>query len=533
MDEAREKNARQFDSRAAKKELLASLFEQEGIDLDFHKIGRRSSSSSPPLSFSQERLWFLAQLEQGSHAYNICRAYRLIGHLDLSRLSQSLNEVVRRHEILRTTFPVVAEGPIQAVAPKLTLSFPLVDLTNLPSMARDVELSRILSQEASYSFDLAAAPLLRLGVLRLDDENHVIFFTAHQVVCDGRSVSLFFEELTEIYQAFTRSRAARLPQLSIQYGDYAVWQRERIKGRFLKAQLSYWKDRLRGIIPVLQLPADRPGTEIQTFSGSRHAIDFPSGMRDALKALGQSHHTSLFVTLMAVFNALIYRYTAQEDIVVGFPCANRNLKNVENLIGSFVNTLLLRSNITPTASFVQLLLSVRDSCREALEHQDIPFEMLVQELQPERNMTRNPLFQVMFSFQNMSAAAVKLPVNDGRAIEVKTSTSKLELSLSLAEREDGLAGHFEYSTDMFDASTIERISGNFETLLGGIVADPHKRLTDLPLLTGTERHQLLTRWNATQFDYPEDKSLHQLFEAQADATPEAIALVFEDKEVSY
>ena len=534
MSDGRSLPPNRFDLREAKRALLAKFLENEGIALyDSETIYPRQYSDKTPLSFAQQRLWFLDQLDSGNSVYNICRAHRLAGPLDVPALTHSLNEVICRHEVWRTTFPTVDDQPVQLVAPNLTLAVPVLDLRKFSRPRREAETLRIVAEEARYSFDLAQGPLLRLNLLRLDEEIHILLFTVHQIVCDGWSVGLFFRELESLYRARAKRETAVLPKLSIQFGDYAVWQREWMKGPAFESQLSYWKARLGGALPRFELLTDHQRPRIQSFRGARRAMEVPESMTAELKELSRNHGTTLFVTLMAAFNALLYRYTAQEDIIVGFPVANRNPSAVQNLIGSFVNTLVLRTDISGKLTFDELLSRVREGCHGAYAHQDLPFEKLVEELQPQRDMTRNPLFQIMFAFHNTAAPELNLPGVAVEPLELDSSISKFDLMLSLTERGQRLIGFFEYSTDLFDPSAIERMISHFQTSLEGIVADPDQPISMLALLTRPERRKLLFQWNDTEASYPKDSCIHELFEAQVERTPEATAVEFKEKRLSY
>ena len=486
-----------------------------------------------PLSFSQQRLWFLDQWQPGNAVYNICRAHHLSGHLDVTALQQSLDSVVQRHEVLRTTFPASNGQPTQFISPDLICGLSVIDLANLPAEKLQNQSRRLITEQASSAFDLSRGPLLRLTLVRLAEEEHLFIFTVHQIVCDGWSVNVFYRDFWAFYDAFCEKRKAPLPVLTFQFVDFAAWQHQSIQGDLLRAQLSFWKDQLGDALSVLDVPTNRRRPKLQSFCGARYVLRYSEVLTAALNDLSRGESVTLFMTLMAAYQTLLYRYTQQEDVVIGFPIANRNSLETRDVMGFFVNTLVARTDLTGNPQFTGLLARVRDVCVAAYTNQDLPFEKLVEELHPQRDGSRNPLFQVMFAFQSPDPTRLEGRNLKWKPLEVDGGTSKFDLMLSLTNRGKDLIGYFEYSTDLFDCSTIERMAGNFQTLLEGIVADPGKRLSDLPLLTGTEKHQLLTEWNATQFHYPEDKCLHQLFEAQADAMPEAIALVFGDKEVSY
>ncbi|TMI56674.1 amino acid adenylation domain-containing protein [Candidatus Bathyarchaeota archaeon] len=495
-------------------------------------ISRAAKDEASPLSFAQERLWFLEQFEPGGSAYNICRAARLIGLLKIEALEQSLSEIMRRHEVLRTRFQVVDGRPVQVRAPAQKLSISLVELSQLSHAERDGEVARLIADEGGCPFDLSAGPLLQAMLLRLGNDDHMLILTTHHIASDAWSMGILTRELWTLYEAYANGKPSPLPDLPVQYTDYAVWQRQWLKGKVLESQLSYWKKQLAHI-PILNLPTDRPRPVLQSFRGARQPISLPESLTAAVNELSRREGVTQFMTLLAAFQVLLYRYSGQEDVVVGSPIANRNRTEIEGLIGFFVNTLVLRTDLSRRPTFKELLLRVRDVCLGAYAHQDLPFEKLVQELHPERDLSRNPLFQVMFVLQNTPRP---FPETSGFSIErvdVLAETSPFDLSLYLRERNGKLIGFIEYSTDLFDRSTIERMIGHFQTLLEGIVANPDQLISTLPLLTEAERHQLLVEWNDTAAEYPKDSCIHELFEAQVERTPDAIAAEFEGKRLSY
>ena len=534
MVDARPKTLNKPDLQTAKHELVATLLKKKGIDLqDSRRIYAREFHNNIPLSFAQERLWFLDQLEPGNPVYNICRAHRLTGPLDITVLTLSLNEVVRRHEVLRTTFPTVDDEAVQLVTPTLTLTIPVLDLKNLSSFSRDAETSRIIIEEAGYSFSLADGPLLRLVLLELGEEDHILIFTTHQIVCDGWSVNVFFRELERLYGSHFNGKPVSIPDLPLQFADYVLWQRQHLQGEFLESQVSYWKNQLGKSLPFLNLPTDRPRPPSQSFCGTRIAVALPEALVEGLNQLSRQEGVTLFTTLLAAFKVLLYRYTGQEDIVVGSPVANRSHTEIEGLIGFFVNTLVLRTDLSGNPSFKELLTRGRNTCLGAYAHQDLPFEKLVEESNPDRNLGRNPLFQVMFVFQNTLASGLSFPGCTSQSMEIDAGTSKFDLTLSLAGRERQFAGFFEYNSDLFDRPTIERMIGHFQVLLEGIVTDPDQSISTLPLLREAERHQLLVEWNDTKADYPKDSCIHELFEAQVEKAPEVVAVKFEGQQLTY
>ena len=486
-----------------------------------------------PLSFAQQRLWFIDQLEPGSSVYNFPAAVRLKGPLNVAALKQSLDEIVKRHEALRTTFAIVDGRPIQVIAPLLTLTLPIVDLRELPEPEREREVQRLATNEALRPFDLAEGPLVRTTVLRLGENEHVGLLTMHHIVSDGWSTGILIREMAVLYDAFCSDRPVSLPELPIQYADFAHWQRHWLEGEVLETQLTYWKQQLLGAPPLLELPADHPRPPLQTFRGAHQSILLTRTVGDGLKALSRQEGATLFMTLLAAFTILLHGYTNQDDLVVGTPTANRNRIEIEGLIGFFVNTLVLRTDLSDNPSFRDLLRRVREVCLGAYAHQDLPFERLVEELHPTRDLSRNPLFQVMFVLQNAALQAVELPGLSLSPIEVDTSTTHFDLTLHIVDTEQGLVGTLAYNTDLFEAVTITRMLGHFRTLLEAVVATPERCVSDLPLLTEGERQQLLLDWNDTRVDCPKDLYIHQLFEAQVERTPDAIAVVLEDRQLTY
>ncbi|MBW4611885.1 MAG: amino acid adenylation domain-containing protein [Desmonostoc vinosum HA7617-LM4] len=510
-------------------------------------IPRRNEQTPCILSYAQQRLWFLAQLEPGSAAYNIATAVRLLGVLNVAALHRSLNEIVCRHEALRTTFTTVAGQPVQVIAPAVTLVLPLVDLQEFAE--QEAKVQRLASEAAQHPFDLTQSPLLRVTLLRLSQTEHVLLLTMHHIISDGWSMGVLIRELTALYQAYFDSdsplpltaqaehpataNSTRHSPLPIQYADFAVWQRQWLQTEVLPTQMSYWKQQLGGTLPVLELPTDRPRSPIPSFRGETQSFSLSPQLSEALKALSLQEGVTLFMTLLAAFQTLLYRYTAQEDILVGSPIANRNRCELEGLIGFFVNTLVLRTNLSGNPSFRELLGRVREVTLAANAHQDLPFEVLVDELQPQRDLSRNPLFQVTFTLHNAPKPALELPDLILEPLTIQKTTAQFDLSLDMVEESQGIKGSVEYSTDLFNASTITRMLEHFQTMLTAIAAHPDKHLSDLPILTATQQQQLLVEWNQTQVDYPQHLCIHQLFENIAQQTPDAIAVICQGEQFTY
>lgn len=507
---------------------------RSGQELKIPPIQPVSRSGHLPMSFAQQRLWFLDQLESGSAAYNLARIVRLQGPLHIATLEQCFNAILQRHEALRTSFAVVEGQPAQVIAAQHDFMLSVIDLRGFSEAERQVETQRLAKLTARQPFDLTQAPLLKAILLQLEPEEHVMLFTMHHIIADGWSAGVLVREVAALYESFCVGKPIPpLPELPIQYADFAIWQRQWLQKEVLESQLAYWQQQLGSSLPVLELPTDRSRPPIQTFTGSKQSWEFPQPLTEALKSLSQREGVTLFMTLLAAFKTLLYRYTGQADILVGSPIANRNRSEIEELIGFFVNTLVLRTDLSGNPSFQKLLKRVRETTLRAYAHQDLPFEQLVEALQPERSLSYTPLFQVMFGLQHAPLEALKLPGLTLNILEVETETARYDLTLSLTDTEPGLIGTLEYNTDLFDAATITRMLGHFQTLLESIVTDPYQPLSTLLILTEADRKQLLVEWNTTQADYPQEQCIHQLFEIQAEGTPDTVAVVFEGQQLTY
>ncbi|HKH45336.1 MAG TPA: amino acid adenylation domain-containing protein, partial [Thermoanaerobaculia bacterium] len=486
-----------------------------------------------PLSFAQERLWFLDQLEPDSPFYNMPAALRLHGPLQVPALRASLAEIVRRHEALRTGFGAADGRPVPRIAAALRVPLPVVDLADLPAAARESEAERLATAEAHRPFRLAAAPLLRAALLRMAAEDHLALFTMHHIVSDAWSIGVLVREIGALYQASLAGRPSPLPELPVQYADFAAWQRQWLQGEVLERQLDYWRGRLAGGLPALQLPTDRPRPAVQSFRGSRRDLVFAPELRESLSALGRAEGATLFMTLLAAFQALLSRLTGQEDLTVGSPVASRDREELEGLIGFFLNTLVLRGDLSGDPSFRELLGRARETALGAYAHQDVPFERLVDELQPERDLSRAPLFQVMLVLQNAPMAPLVLEGLTLSPFAVEVDTAKFDLTLSLEETAHGLAASLEYRTDLFDASTADRLLDRFGRLLAGAVDEPRRPIAELPILSAAERCQLLEERSPAGRSFPVEAPLHRLFERQAALRPQAPAVVCEDRSLTY
>ncbi len=495
-----------------------------------------------PLSFAQQRLWFMDKLVPNNPFYNVPAAVRMTGAIDLAALQQSFDEIVRRHEALRTTFAAVNGQPVQKIAAAVNVAIALWDLQNLPSAKREIEVERLITEEAQRPFNLSVCPLVRVNLLQLDEAEYLLILNMHHIVSDGWSIGVLIQELGALYPAFASKKPSPLPALSIQYADFSRWQRDRLQGDVLETQLTYWRRQLEGI-SMLNLQTDRPRPAVQSYRGKRLFLQLPKQLSEALEAFSQREGVTLFMTLLAAFQTLLFRYSQQSDIAVGTPIANRNRSEIESLIGFFVNSLVLRTDLSGNPTFRELLNRVKEVALGAYAHQDVPFEKLVEELHPDRALNQNPLFQVVFALQNAPADKLELPELTLRPQQLDAGTARFDLEFHLWERSpdnklwvdcaDGISGFVIYSADLFDEATIVRMLGHFETLLSSIVANPDGQIANLEILTDAERDLLLVKCNKNQINYPKDLCLHQLFEIQAEQTPDAVALVFGEEKISY
>ncbi|HEX2272090.1 MAG TPA: amino acid adenylation domain-containing protein [Pyrinomonadaceae bacterium] len=485
-----------------------------------------------PLSFTQERLWFLEQLDPDNRAYRIPVAIDLRGKLSRQSLERSVFEVVRRHEVLRTAFRFVDDGPVQVVEPAEDFQMWVADLSGLDDEVRDRELQRLIQTEIEQRLDLAAGKLFRAGLVQLAAEAHVLVITMHHIISDGWSLGVLVNELATFYQADLNGHESPLAALPLQFGDYAVWQREWLQGDLLQKQLAYWKEQIKDAETVLNLPLDKPRPAVQTFNGALESLVLPAELAQGLNKLSQSEGATLFMTLLAAFQILMSRYSGQKQFLVGTPIAARRLQELEGLIGFFANTLVLRTNISGAETFRDLLANVREVCLGAYAHQDVPLEVLVDGMQ-ERELSRSPLFQVLFALQNAPISPVDLPELTLTPLEVDKRSAIFDLTMSIAEDAGTLRVSVEYNTDLFERTTIRRMLVHYQTLLAALVANPAQRAFELPLLSERERREILVEWNDTSEPQREVKCAHQLFEQQVEQTPEAVALIFDDEELSY
>jgi len=485
-----------------------------------------------PVSFGQHRIWFLDQLVPDNPFLNECLSYRLPTKVSAPALETSLNEVVRRHECLRTTFGVIGGEPVQFIRPALHVPIAVSDLRHLPDAERRQEALRLMQYEAAQPFDLSTGPLIRARLLQLGDADYVSVLTLHHIIFDGWSAQVLSQEVTSLYAAYSQGQKSPLPELAIQYVDYAVWQRRMLQGPVLKKSLAYWKKQLADL-PVLTLPTDHPRPAVQSFRGAHQTMLIPNSVYGPLVELSQREGVTTFMTMLAIFKILLLHYTGQEDLVVGVPVANRSRPELELLIGFFVNVLVLRTDVSGDPTFRELLTRVRKVALEAYEYQDIPFEKLVDELQPERETGRSPLFQVTFQFFTAPPTTGQFSEDDSGELEIETGITKFDLRVDLWDSKHGAKAMFEYATYLFDHASITRMMGHFQTLLEGVAANPDRRVSELPMLPAKERQQLLFDWNQTQQEYAHNKTIQQLFETHAELTPDALAVACGTQQVSY
>jgi amino acid adenylation domain-containing protein len=484
-----------------------------------------------PLSFAQERLWFLDKLEPGSATYNVPLTFRMRGPLDAKALHLALRGVERRHDVLRTTYGACDGWPAQVVATPAAVSLNVIDLVGFPGP--EAEALRLASEEARAGFDLENAVPVRASLWRLAEQDHLLLVTIHHIAVDGWSLSLLARELSALYQAFAGAEPSPLAELPLQYADYAVWQREWLRGEVLERQVAYWRERLAGAPAVLELATDRPRPAVRRYRGDRRAVQLDDALTQSLKELAQREGVTLFMALLAGFQALLARYSGQEDVVVGIATGGRAHPALEGLIGLFVNTLALRTDLSGNPTFQALLGRVKGSALGAYAHQDVPFEKLVEDLRPARSLSHTPVFQVLFALRHAPAEPFDVPGLHTTSVPIDTQTSKFDLSLGLEERGAGLAGAMEYDTDLFDAETIDRMLRHYGVLLKEAVAHPDRPLSELSLLDDAERRRVLVEFNATAVDDPSDRCVHHLFEEQARRSPGAVALVCGPMRLSY
>ncbi len=512
---------------------LAVLLKQQGVNLfEIAPVFKRQDGEPLRLSYAQERQWFLWQLEPESAAYHIPSVLRLRGRLDLDALQRSFDSLVARHETLRTRFRLDGDEARQEIAASMALPLDIVALGPLEEGA----LARQVETTIARPFDLERGPLLRVSLLRLAEDDHVLVLVQHHIVSDGWSMQVMVEELVQLYAAYSRGLEVALPALPIQYADYALWQRSWMEAGEKERQLAYWTGLLGGEQPVLELPFDRPRPVRQSHRGAQFILELDIDLSQALRRVAQQEGATAFALLLASFQALLYRYSGQADIRVGVPIANRNRVEIERLIGFFVNTQVLKADLDGRMGFDELLAQARQRALEAQAHQDLPFEQLVEALQPERSLSHNPLFQVLFNYQSEARGngqAFRFDELQMESVQFDSRTAQFDLTLDLTDEEQRFCAVFDYATDLFDASTVERLAGHWRNLLRGIVANPRQRLGELPLLDAPERRQTLSEWNPAQREYAVQGTLQQRFEEQARQRPQAVALILDEQRLSY
>jgi amino acid adenylation domain-containing protein len=514
--------------------VVQTQHEAEGVKAP--PVERLSREQALLLSFGQQRLWFLDQLEPGNLFYNIPFAIRLNGQVNAPALERALNEIIRRHETLRTSIALQDGEPVQIIADEFTLTLPIIDLQSHDE--REDQAQQIMGELVRQPFDLRTGPLIRAQLVRLKDDEHIFTMVLHHIISDGWSMGVMVSELVTLYKFFAAEKNAAsvsppLPDLTIQYADYAAWQREWLKGGILQRQIDWWKETLSGAPAVIDLPTDRPRPAVQSYHGATHTFTIPAEIASAVNALSRQESATLFMSLLAAFNVLLSRYTNQEDICVGTPIANRTRAELESLIGFFVNTLVMRTDLRGGPSFRELLRRVREKSLQAYAHQDMPFEMLVEAIQPERNLSHTPLFQVMFVLDNAPMQPVRLPDVTLSPVATDAGTATFDLTLSVSEITNGLACSLEYNSDLFDQATIEQFAGHYIQLLRGVTATPDAAIHVLPMLSEAEAQQILVEWNRTAVSFADDVCAHELFEQHAARYPEHLAVQFENQTLTY
>lgn len=518
-----------------KRKLFELMLQEKGIDLSQAGIlpqGRETNRF--PLSFGQQRLWFLDQMEPGSPLYNNPASVLLTGPLNIDALEKSLNEIIQRHEVLRTIFKTQKDEPVQEIQPEMPLRMEIRDISHLSEEARTVEAQRITLEDAQKPFNLTEGPLWRTTLVKLAAERHLVVLTMHHAVSDAWSLGILVQEIAALYAAFTEGKPGPLKPLTIQYADYAVWQRQRLQGKILQDQIDYWRQQLEGCPPALNLPTDFTRPAYQTFNGKTEYFTLAPEIAEGLQRLSKQEDVTLFMILMAALQTLLARYAHQDDICVGTPIAGRNRAETEQLLGFFVNTLVMRAELSDNPAFRELLQRVKEVALGAYAHQEVPFETLVEKLQPERDMSRSPLFQVMFVHQNAPIQELKLPNVTFEFKPVDSGTAKFDLTFVIEEGEK-LTGSVVYNTDLFLPETIQRIIQHFQILLNAIIQDPSQRIFEISLLEESEAQLLRKQWNHVSPFVAEfqENLLIRKFEAQVAETPEAIAVVLDDKTLTY
>jgi hypothetical protein len=519
---------------AARKDSLLNLLRQGEATprVAMAMIPRSRGDRPAPLSFAQERIWFVEQLAPGSAVFNLCRATRVRGTLNIAALEQSLNGILRRHDALRSKFLTVDGHAAQQTARFDPLAIRVVDLRRLPAQRRRRESQRAVDALARQPFDLSSGRLFRAQLVRLSNQEHLLVYCTHHMVADAWSMGILSNEIWSHYESYANGALPSLAKLPIQYRDYALWQREEVAKAETEAHLAFWRKQLADP-PTLDLPTDHARPARQSFRGARVPIVLDEQLTEVLSDLSRRENATLFMTLLAGFHLLLHRYTGQRDILVGAPVANRERREFEPVIGLFVNAVALRADFSGEPSFIELLRRVRETCLDGFAHQDVPFEQVVEALKPARERDHHPLFQTLFVLQNSARRLVPLSDIELEPVDVDTHSAQFDLSLYLRERDGKLLGHFECARDLFEPATIERMAGHFAALLRSVAAAPAQSIATLPILGGVERRQLLIEWNDTKVEFPAQSSIHGLFEDRVERSPDAIALEFAGTEITY
>nr|ALT22102.1 nonribosomal peptide synthetase [Anabaena sp. XPORK13A] len=510
-----------------KRNILIKLLKKQGIDPSKLPIIPTNREFNPiPLSWGQERLWFLDQFEENSATYNLLLGVTMTGKLEINALQKALNMIIQRHEVLRTNFQEINGTVVQIIKP--SGNWPLI-IEN----CQESEIAIYIHKEQQKLFNLATDSLVRGTLLKVSNSKFILLVTRHHIVWDGWSTGVFLQELSTIYQAYSQGKNPNLAPLSIQYADFSQWQREWLTEEILAEQIKYWQEHLKNSPSLLQLPTDKPRPSIMTFNGKSQQLIINEEIREKLQLLSRETGTTLFMTLLAVFSTLLYRYSYQEDILIGSPIANRNREEIEPLIGFFVNTLVLRTTFSENLTFKELLQQIKQTTLAAYEHQDVPFEQIVDAVKVERSLSHSPLFQVMFVLQNTPSETIELPDVTLTPLTLEQATTNFDLTLDIEPSEQGLVANWEYNSDLFEDATITRMLGHFQNILTSVLANPQQQINQINLLTVVERNQLLVEWNDTTVEYPQEKCIHQLFEEQVIKTPDAVAVVFENQQLTY
>ena len=504
---------------------------EQGVDLSqIMIVPQKRDSNRFPLSYSQQRLWFLDQLEPNTALYNISPVLRLKGKLNINALENSFNEIIRRHEVLRTTFDKDGDSPVQVIAPELTLK---IEPETSDTPLSDAEINRLALEESQLPFNLSTGPLLRVKLLRVSEDDHILILTKHHIISDNWSTGLMVHEMMQLYTAFSQGQPSPLPDLAVQYADFAFWQRKWLSGKTLENQAAYWREQLKDAPAILEMPLDKPRPAYQTYNGSYKTFTLSSVTHKALNDLSRQQEATLFMTTLAAFQVLLMRWSGQEDFCIGSPIANRNRKETEAMLGFFINTLVLRSIVPGGLTFKELLQNTKTMTLGAYAHQDIPFETLVEELKPERDMSHSPFFQAMFVMNNARVDKLELPGLELSLLEIDNKTTKFDLILNMTESDEGLLCKVEYNTDLFFPETIERLIEQYQILIESILQNPDSTVSALPLLSEAQEKELVTNWSRSGQSVASEALITTLFEQQAEKSADSAALKIKEETYSY